>query len=75
MARRRNCRANDLPISGGDASGDRSHDGAVLESAFLEELSGLDIFATLTYDMLAIRAKTTKETSRQDFLITESCRN
>ena len=51
------------------------NDGAVLESAFLEELSGLDISATLTYDMLAIKTKTTKETSRRDFLITESCRN
>jgi len=47
----------------------------VLERAFLEELSGLDISATLTYDMLAIKTTTMKETSRQNLLITESCRN
>lgn len=36
--------------------------------------SGLDIFVTLTYDILAIKTKTVKETSRQNVLITESCR-
>jgi hypothetical protein len=49
--------------------------GAVLERAFRGELSGLDIFVTLAYDMLAIKTKTMRETSRQDCLITESCRN
>jgi hypothetical protein len=75
MARRRDCKANDLQISGGDTSGDQGHDGAVRERAFRGELSGLDIFAALAYDMLAIKTKTARETSRQDFLITESCCN
>lgn len=42
-------------------------------SAHCTEASELDIFVTLTYDMLAIKTKTMKETSRQNPLITESC--